>query len=107
MDFTHRWLLMLAIATGLFAISLLLLRVNIRTLAILLGIGLPLVTLWLYMDAKYFSAQRARNVSSSKQACVCPICKHSDATLCFEEKCSCCLITRDEKVVGHSSSPLQ
>ena len=58
MEFTHRWLLMLAIATGLFAISFLLLRVNIRTLAILLGIGLPLVTLWLYMDAKYFSAQR-------------------------------------------------
>jgi hypothetical protein len=105
MDFTQRWLLMLAIATGLFAISLLLLRVNIRTLAILLGIGLPLVTLWLYMDAKYFSV-RGRNISS-KQACVCPVCKHQDAGMCFEERCSCCLITKDEKVVGHSSSPLQ
>jgi hypothetical protein len=105
MDFTHRWLLMLAIATGLFAISLLLLRVNIRTLAILLGIGLPLVTLWLYMDAKYFSTQR-RNISS-KHACVCPVCKHRDARMCFEEKCSCCLIKNDEKVIGHSSSPLQ
>jgi hypothetical protein len=105
MDFTHRWLLMLAIATGLFAISFLLLRVNIRTLAILLGIGLPLVTLWLYMDAKYFSAKR-RNISS-RQVCVCPVCEHSDATMCFEEKCSCCLIKKDEKVVGHSSSPLQ
>ena len=105
MEFTHRWLLMLAIATGLFAISFLLLRVNIRTLAILLGIGLPLVTLWLYMDAKYFSAQR-RNIPS-KQPCVCPVCKHQDARMCFEEKCSCCLITKDEKVVGHSSSPLQ
>lgn len=105
MDFTQRWLLMLAIATGLFAISLLLLRVNIRTLAILLGIGLPLVTLWLYMDAKYFSPQR-RN-TSSKQVCACPVCKHPDATMCFGERCSCCLITKDEKVVGHSSSPLQ
>ncbi len=105
MDFTHRWLFMLAIATGLFAISLLLLRVNIRTLAILLGIGLPLVTLWLYMDAKYFSAQRKS--ISPKQACVCPVCKHRDARMCFEEKCSCCLITKDEKVIGHSSSPLQ
>jgi hypothetical protein len=105
MDFTHRWLFMLAIATGLFAISLLLLRVNIRTLAILLGIGLPLVTLWLYMDAKYFSAQRIS--ISPKQACVCPVCKHRDARMCFEEKCSCCLITKDEKVIGHSSSPLQ
>jgi hypothetical protein len=105
MDFTHRWLFMLAIATGLFAISLLLLRVNIRTLAILLGIGLPLVTLWLYMDAKYFSAQRKS--ISPKQACVCPVCKHRDARMCFEEKCSCCLIKNDEKVIGHSSSPLQ
>jgi hypothetical protein len=105
MDFTQRWLLMMAIATGLFAIALLLLRVNIRTLAILLGIGLPLVTLWLYMDAKHFSGQ-GRNISS-KQACVCPVCKHQDAGMCFEEKCSCCLITKDEKVIGHSSSPLQ
>ena len=65
MEFTQRWLLMFAIAAGLFAISFLLLRVNIRTLVILLGIGLPLVTLWLYMDAKYFSAQ-GRNVHQNR-----------------------------------------
>ena len=106
MDFTQRWLLMLAIATGLFAISLLLLRVNIRTLAILLGIGLPLVTLWLYMDAKYFSV-KGRSASSKQEVCVCPVCKHEYAEMCVEEKCSCCLITKDEKVIGHSSSPLQ
>lgn len=105
MDFTQRWLLMLAIATGLFAISFLLLRVNIRTLVILLGIGLPLVTLWLYMDAKYFSAQ-GRSIPS-KQACVCPVCKHQYARMCLEEKCSCCLVTKGEKVIGHSSSPFQ
>ncbi|MFL6492898.1 MAG: hypothetical protein ACJ70O_07355 [Nitrososphaera sp.] len=105
MEFTQRWLLMFAIAAGLFAISFLLLRVNIRTLVILLGIGLPLVTLWLYMDAKYFSAQ-GRSISS-KQACVCPVCKHPYARMCLEEKCSCCLITKGEKVIGHSSSPFQ
>jgi uncharacterized membrane protein len=105
MDFTQRWLLMLAIATGLFAISLLLLRVNIRTLAILLGIGLPLVTLWLYMDARYFSAQ-GRNISAT-QTCICPVCKHPSARICLQKKCSCCLITKDEKVIGHSSSSLQ
>jgi hypothetical protein len=105
MDFSQRWLLMLAIATGVFAISLLLLRINIRTLAILLGIGISLLTLWLYMDAKYFSLKGRNN--SSKEVCVCPICKHSSAEVCLQEKCSCCLITKDEKVVGHSSSPLQ
>jgi hypothetical protein len=106
MDFSQRWLLMLAIATGVFAISLLLLRINIRTLAILLGIGIPLVTLWLYMDAKYFSLKGRNN--SSKEVCVCPICKHSSAEVCLQEKCSCCQITtQDEEVVGHSSSPLQ
>ena len=105
MDFAQRWLLMLAIAIGLFAISLLLLRVNIRTLVILLGIGLPLVTLWLYMDAKYFSVQ-GRTVLS-KQTCVCPVCKHQYARMCLEQKCSCCLITKGEKVIGHSSSPFQ
>ncbi|HEX2170650.1 MAG TPA: hypothetical protein VHF65_10175 [Nitrososphaera sp.] len=105
MDFTQRWLLMLAIATGVFAISLLLLRINIRTLLILLGIGLPLVTLWLYMDARYFSAQRSSN--SPRQMCACPICKHQQTSMCFEKNCSCCLITKGEKVIGHSSSTLQ
>ena len=105
MDFTQRWLLVLAIATGLFAISFLILRVNIRTLLILLGLGLPLVTLWMYMDAKYFSVQ-GRNISS-KQACVCPVCKHPYAGMCLDQKCSCCLITKGEKVIGHSSSPFQ
>jgi hypothetical protein len=57
MDFAQRWLLMLAIATAIFAICLLLLRVNIRMLAILMGIGLSLVTLWMYMDARYLVRQ--------------------------------------------------
>jgi hypothetical protein len=106
MDFTQRWLLMLAIATALFAISLLLLRVNIRTLAILLGLGLPIVTLWMYVDEKYLSGKR-RSATTNQQNCICPVCKHESAKVCLEEKCSCCLITKGEKVVGHSSSPLQ
>ena len=82
MDFAQRWLLMLAIATAIFAILLLLLRVNIRTLAILMGIGLSLVTLWMYMDARYFSAPgtnifhqnrpaRVPSVNTSMQKCAC------------------------------------
>jgi hypothetical protein len=105
MDFAQRWLLMLAIATAIFAIYLLLLRVNIRTLAILMGIGLSLVTLWMYMDARYFS-ESGRNIAS-KQACACPVCKHEYATMCLQEKCACCPITKGEKVVGHLSSTLQ
>jgi hypothetical protein len=35
------------------------------------------------------------------------ICKHQYARMCLQEKCACCLITKDEKVVGHLSSPLQ
>jgi hypothetical protein len=105
MDFTNRWLLMLATATGLFAISLLLLRVNIRTLAIVLGIGLPLVTLWLYMDERYFGAQRGG--FPPRQMCACPICKHQYASMCLKVNCSCCLITKGEKVVGHNASTFQ
>src|SRR5919109_5086689 len=105
MDFAQRWLLMLAIATAIFAILLLLLRVNIRTLAILMGIGLSLVTLWMYMDARFFSAPRT-NIPS-KQACACPVCKHQYAKICLQEKCACCLITKGDKVVGHLSSTMQ
>jgi hypothetical protein len=105
MDFAQRWLLMLAIATAIFAILFLLLRVNIRTLAILMGIGLSLVTLWMYMDARYFSAPGKNN--PSKQTCACSVCKHWYAKICLQEKCACCLITKDDKVVGHLSSTLQ
>jgi hypothetical protein len=80
MDFAQRWLLMLAIATAIFAICLLILRVNIRMLAILMGIGLSSLRFgctWmpgiLVHQVEMFHQNRPAHVlctDTSMQACV-------------------------------------
>jgi hypothetical protein len=109
MDFTQRWLIMIAIATILFAIALLILRVNIRTLLIFFVIGISAVTLWMVVDARFFAPQSKRKSGNAKsqQPCTCPVCNHDREEMCFQNRCACCLITKNDKVVGHSSSALQ
>ncbi len=104
-ELTQRWLLMIAIATALFAVSIVVLRMNIRTVVIFYAIGVSLVTLWMIVDAKYYSTQR-KNVQPA-QRCACQICKHDYVGKCLQDKCACCLVTKDEKVIGHSTSTLQ
>lgn len=104
LSFTQRWLLMVAIATVIFAVALLVLRINVRTVFIYV-IGLSAATLWMIIDARYFSAPR-KNIRAT-QPCACLICKHEYARKCLQDRCACCLIIREEKVVGHSSSSLQ
>lgn len=61
MDFTERWLVMITIAIILFAIALLILRINIRSLLIFFVIGISAVTLWMIVDATL--PPRARGVA--------------------------------------------
>lgn len=105
LDFTQRWLLMIAVATAILAVSMLVLRINARTVIIFYVIGLSVVTLWMIVDARYFSAPR-KNIQPV-QPCACPICNHDYARKCLQERCACCLVTKDEKVIGHSTSTLQ
>jgi hypothetical protein len=105
MDFTKRWLWMVLIAAAIFAISLLVLRINVRTLDILFGIGVSAATLWLYLDMRYFS--QPKQAFSSTQPCVCAVCKREHTEMCLQNKCACCLVTKGEKVIGHSNDPLQ
>src|SRR5947209_19863291 len=51
MDSTTRWLSMLGIGTLCFGLSLFVLRIPIRTIIVFFIIGVPLVALWLYVDA--------------------------------------------------------
>ncbi len=104
MDITMRWLSFMGIGTLCFGISLFVLRIPIRTIVVFLVIGLPLVALWLYVDAK--SRQQRSVLDINRQACLCPICKHEEAKFCLQDKCACCLVRRGEKVVGHSTNPL-
>ena len=96
---------MLAIATAILAVAILVLRINFRTVIIFYGIGVAATTLWMFVDARYFASPR-KNIQPT-EACACLICKHDHAVKCLKNRCACCLIKNDEQVVGHSSSSLQ
>ena len=99
MDFVQRWLLMIAVATTILGVSMLVLRVNVRTAIIFYVIGLSVITLWMIVDERYFSARR--NNIREGQACSCPICKHDVVRKCIREKCACCLVRNNGNVTGH------
>ena len=87
MDTTTRWLSMLDIGTLCFGISLLELRIPIRTIIVFFIIGVPLVTLWLYVDAKSKQQKKINtDTSVTTQVCICSICKHEEAKTYFQEK---------------------
>lgn len=104
MDTTKRWLSMLGIGTLCFGLSLFVLRIPIRTIIVFFIIGVPLITLWLYVDAK---SKQQKKITSITQACICSICKHEEANSCYQKNCACCLLTKGNAVIGHSINPLQ
>lgn len=105
MDIATRWLSILGIGTIIFGISLFALRIPIRTIIVFFIVGVPVVALWLYVDAR--SKQQKRVAVISTQACICPICKHEEAKVCLQQKCACCLVMKGNSVIGHSINPLQ
>lgn len=105
MDITTRWLSILGIGTIIFAISLFVLRIPVRTIIIFFIIGISVVAMWLYVDAR--SKQQKRIDVITTQACICSICKHDEAKICLQQKCACCLVMKGNTVVGHSINPLQ
>ena len=107
MDTTTRWLSMLGIGTLCFGISLFELRIPIRTIIVFFIIGVPLVALWLYVDAKSKQQKKINtDTSVTTQVCICSICKHEEAKTYFQENCACCLLTKGNSVIGHSVIPL-
>lgn len=108
MNFAQRWLVMITIATILFAIALLIYRINIRSLLTFFVIGIAAVTLWLYVDSNFLEPKRKNGANTKRsQPCNCLVCNHESAEMCFQSRCACCLIIKKDKVVGHSSDSLQ
>ena len=111
MDFTQRWLIMFAIATILFAVAFLILRINIRSLLIFFALGISAITLWMVIDARFFASQskrgRTRRSVTKSQPCTCAICNHDHEEMCFQNRCACCLISKNDEVIGHSNNALQ
>ncbi|MFL6462504.1 MAG: hypothetical protein ACJ71J_16445 [Nitrososphaeraceae archaeon] len=120
---TNRWILTLGLATLCFGTSLFVLRIPIRTIGIFFALGIPLILLWLYIGDKSKqqrlqwqkkvettgdpSSNNNQLVQHQQKSCMCPICKHEQAEICLNQKCACCIIMRDNNVVGHSINPLQ
>ena len=73
MDFTQRWLIMFAIATILFAIALLILRINIRSLLIFFALGISAVTLWMVVDARFFAHQGKKGEEAMQRVRHAPV----------------------------------
>ena len=125
---TNRWILTLGLATVCFGISLFVLRIPIRTIGVFFALGIPLIFLWLYVGDKSKQQQLLQQQKKGKaindpnsssnndnlvqhqlqqKSCICPICKHEQVEVCLDQKCACCIIMRDNNVVGHSINPLQ
>jgi uncharacterized membrane protein YjjP (DUF1212 family) len=108
MDTTTRWLSTLGIGTMCFGISLFVLRIPIRTIIVFFIIGIPLVALWLYVDAKSKQQKKiSSETTAAKQVCICSICNHDEASACFQENCACWLLTKGNTLIVHSINPLQ
>ena len=118
---TTRWILTLGLATLCFGIFLFVLRIPIRTIGIFFVLGIPLILLWLYAGDKSKQQRQQKEkitsdpsssdnnnlVQHQQQICICSICKHEQAGVCLNQKCACCIVMKDNKVVGHSINPVQ
>jgi hypothetical protein len=118
---TTRWILALGLATLCFGIFLFVFRIPIRTIGIFFVLGIPLILLWLYAGDKSKQQRQQKEkitsdpsssdnnnlVQHQQQICICSICKHEQAGVCLNQKCACCIVMKDNKVVGHSINPVQ
>jgi hypothetical protein len=46
-------------------------------------------------------------MQQEQQPCMCSICKHEQAGICFELRCECCLMMKGDSIIGHSINPIQ
>ena len=79
----------MGIGIALFAISLLVIHVSLRTIAILFGIGGTLVVIYFYID------WHERRPTHLKDMCKCNVCDHKHEDTCVDERCGCCTLEKD------------
>lgn len=112
---SYRWVFATGITMILFGVILFALRAALISLFIIV-IGVSLFTAWLYLSTKS-KQQKGILVQDrlskdevrikSDEACICSICKHKVSNTCLNENCACCILMKDDSVVGHSNNPLQ
>jgi hypothetical protein len=50
---------------------------------------------------------KVRTNTDLSKVCMCSICNHKKSKLCIDSRCHCCIIIKEDIVVGHHNSPLQ
>jgi hypothetical protein len=50
---------------------------------------------------------KVRTNTDLSKVCMCSICNHKKSKLCIDSRCHCCIIIKEDTVVGHHNSPLQ
>jgi len=104
----ERWILFLGIALMIIGVIFLTLRSVLFSL-ILIVAGVSVFTYWLYANARPRNRMANTITGTEKQDedCLCSICGHRVSGTCFQNGCVCCLLMKDDKVIGHSNNPLQ
>jgi hypothetical protein len=99
----------------LLGVILFALRAALISLVIIV-IGITLFTAWLYLSTRLKESKNLpqkgglpnRQVQAQlNEECICAICKHKVSSTCLNENCACCILMKDDSVVGHSNNPLQ
>ena len=102
----NRYLMILAIGTGMISIGLLVFKIPIIAVWELLLVSISLISVWIYYDWREKKKVEVRQIRDKIQAekCWCHICRHTEARDCIKVNCTCCLLLKKNEILGHISS---
>ena len=99
---TPLWPLITGIATLTISALLFILKSGILVSILFLLLGSTLVLSWYYLNNK-----NKYTLKKKGSECACPICTHNNSEMCLDQKCACCIIMKNDKIIGHTNNPLQ
>lgn len=104
----ERWILYLGIGLTVMGVVLLTLRSVLFSLVLIIA-GVSVFTYWFYANARLSGGRPNIITGAGKhdEECICSICGHRASGTCIQNRCPCCILMRDDKVIGHSNNPLQ
>lgn len=97
------WPLMTGIAVIVFGVLLLIFRSGLLVSFIFIILGAILILSWYVLYTK----KRVSLTSKYGTECICQICNHDKPLVCIKERCKCCTLMKENKIIGHSNNPLQ
>ena len=73
------------------------------TVVIILGIIMTLYSQY----SRHPSFKNIKSKPDPAKICICSICNHKESKNCIDSRCHCCIVIKEDTVVGHHNSPLQ